>query len=260
MRHKKNLLVNWIKGYDDMAIYKIFFIILLTGIIIQEMTVCATALFLLGQDVSITTVYEMCFGKEYGDDHKKGRVFPFELQCTPRYFKFLFRHAHFDINYIPRIAVWHMYIAAVSAIIFDGAFLGILIWNCGMGGRMRVSLEQALCSLIGLYIITIAPIGIFFGIKAAQITFVCKFKKVTLRNVKYLLWRILFTDPHKKEPSRRVLGKCSVIDVKKRGRKKYADVKMLRDGTIYRNVLIKDEEKKESVKWLQEICKVKYVS
>ncbi len=109
------------------------------------------------------------------------------------------------------------------------------------------------------YTVIYALTDIIYEIRVIQAVFVYKFKKVTCKNLKYLLLRIFIIDAYKKEPSYSTLGKCCVTEVREKGRKKYADVYRIQDGKIYRNVLVQKDAERNSVGYLREICGVKYM-
>lgn len=261
MKKKKgrNLFINWIKGYDDSATYKIAFLLFVVGFMTRVWTINVVAFFLLILDASITGCYSSCYRKEYDAEWEKGVVFPPEQVGTPKYFRFLFTYAHFDVERVPKIAIKYIYTDGVIAAVFGIFMIGVLFWQSGILGETTIPLYVLPAFFVTVYTVLVIFRGFAFEIKANRITFKNKYKKITWGNVKYLLWRGLFVGTNEKEPSCITLGKCCVIDVRKKGRKKYADVRMVKDGEIYRDVLMECDTKTDTECWLKEICRVKYI-
>lgn len=142
-----------------------------------------------------------------------------------------------------------MYTTTITSIVFDIALLLALI----IGADIIISF------LVILYFPLFLVIIIFFGIKAQKASFVWKFKKISWKNIRYLLLRMIFTDANNREPSVTMLGKCKIVAVRAGGKHTYADVQMLRSGIIYRNILLLNEKNHDSNKVLKEISGIKFI-
>lgn len=99
-------------------------------------------------------VYDSCYGRAYFGEKSGGNYFPSNQECSPKYFKSLFKLAHFNINRVPTVAVQQMYTVAIIAIVFDILFLLAFILDMGimLSFLVILYLPLFLCLQVGSFI------------------------------------------------------------------------------------------------------------
>lgn len=245
----KRKILNFLYDYSELVAFVIFLLLVLIAKILDYWILYVLGFILFIQYIWIMRVYTGCYDKNHNDQKSKGICYPANQECSPKYFKRLFKLAHFNINRVPIVAVQHMYTEVILSIIFDIGFLLALI----------IGADIIIAFLVILYIPLSLAILIFFLIKARMVSFVWKFKKVSWKNIGYLLRRMVFTDASDKEPSLVMLGKCKIITVKNRRKYTYAEVQMLRNGIVYKNVLLLGKKNNDADKILKEISGIKFI-
>lgn len=182
-------------------------------------------------------------------------VFPEEMYKNPRHLRFLFRHAYFDTEHVPKLAIIHIYLLFVLTILLNGLFLLIIIT---IPPEYKIELMTLSASLA----LTLDILMAFFFIGwTTKVCFLNKFKRITKVNIKYLFARLLFVDAAEKEPSAVLCGKCSIISRKLIKRREVVTIRLIEIGEVVETVLLgsNKEYKGGEVYKLYEICGVKYI-
>lgn len=227
-------------------------IICIIGIVLVRAITKNDILFLWGmellvQEILLARVYEVYRGQL--------NEFPEKSYCQPKYLVFLFRHAYFNVSYVPKIAVLHMYLSTLIAVLLNGMLILIVV---KIPGDVKVGVFFIVFLFgMGLEVVLM----LLFGMWATKICFLYKFKKLNWKNVKYLIKRLSFVNAVEKEPRAFPVGKCIIADKKNKRRGKVATVTLVKGkGTLTNVLLTGDRDYKDNeVYKLYEICGVKYI-
>lgn len=167
-------------------------------------------------------------------------------QCiTPKRMKFLFAYRE-DVeggSEIPKeivqMNIFGFYNLVFSAIVF------LCVREKFDGGL------SALYSEVDTAVILV--VMIVLRLKAGKAAFKNRFKKLNVYNWKY------FLKASDIDSILQTIGKCRVVSVKRKGKRKYVTVKMLSTGETLENILFCGKLSRGKIYMLYEICHLKYV-
>ncbi len=189
----------------------------------------------LAKPSKFTTFQHVLRQKGYPSDH-----------CiTPRKLNFLFayRKALEGGNDIPKEIV-DKNIFGFYNVIFSAVVL------LGIGKRFGETIVLAYFWIDALVILIVMTV---LSIKAEYVAFINQFKKLNRYNWKYFSKNVF------DHPLAEKLGECTLLSVRREGKRKYVSIQMLSTEVIYENILFCAEVQKEKKYMLYEKCHLKYV-
>ncbi len=204
----------------------------------------------------VTLLLQEIFLVRVNDIYKEqDHFFPEESCRHPKHFSLLFRHAGFDINRVPKLAIVDVYITIWMSILADILLLLVTLNGIFSGEIYR----ELLWTVFSMWLLLDILYGLFFYTITSVVCFLYKFKRITKSNLKYMIARNILINRSEKEPSAVFLGKCRILSKQRKG--KAAKVEMINEKKVLEKVLlVRNKTYKEGeVYRLFEICGVKYI-
>lgn len=105
MKINKDKIQKFVYEHSELFSALLFLVFGFIGLITKHPELGMIGFMLMLQDISIMRVYDTCYGRAYYSEGCKKNRFSSHQECSPKYCKALFKHAHFNIHRVPKVAV-----------------------------------------------------------------------------------------------------------------------------------------------------------
>lgn len=105
MKINKDKIQKFVYEHSELFSALLFLVFGFIGLITKHTELGMIGFMLMLQDISIMRVYDTCYGRAYYSEEWKKNRFSSHQECSPKYCKALFKHAHFNIHRVPKVAV-----------------------------------------------------------------------------------------------------------------------------------------------------------